>query len=378
MLILSTGDFHFCGGYDEDIVQSLRQIKAKAGEHAVDLITITGDVYERASDPEGRNPAAESIQFLAESAPVLIVKGNHDAPGDLRILEKLKTKNLVMVDELPNVRVFGRDAVAIHSLPWITKARWVKQNLEASTEQADATVSALALQYLKNAVQLITDVDQHILVGHLLISGARAQNHQRLIGEGVTFGQYDLPEAGFFAGILGHIHLQQVFDNPLFFYNGSVCALDYGETPEKYFSILDTKTAGVEWIRLKTIDRYTLNGEYLGIADGMTYDDPEYRARIPGARVRIIYTVPEGENAKAIDASLEKDFYTLGALEVKVNHQIIPKDAAIAVEIAKAQSSADKLKALWQAKGGPDEDTQRDMLEKLGQVEDELVSGNLI
>lgn len=372
MRILSFGDLHYCSGYDSDICQSLGQIKAKANEERVDLIAITGDVYERSSDPDGRNPAAESIQFLADEAPVLIVKGNHDALGDLKLFEKLKAANQIMVDELPNVRVYGRDAIAIHSLPWITKARWVKQNLEASTEQADATVSALALQYLKNAVQLTFGVDQHILVGHLLISGARAQNHQRLIGEGVTFGQYDLPEAGFFAGILGHIHLQQVFDNPRFFYNGSVCALNYGETPEKYFSILDTKTGGVEWIRLQTIDRYTLSGYYRGIIEGMVYEDPGYRARVPGARVRIIYTVPEGENAKAIDASLEKDFYTLGALEVKVSHQIIPKDAAIAVEIAKAQTSADKLKALWISKGAPDNDTQVDMFEKLEEIENEL------
>ena len=109
----------------------------------------------------------------------------------------------------------------------------------------------------------------------------------------MLFRSYDLPEAGLFAAILGHIHLKQEFTSPRFFYNGSIAALNYGETPDKYFSILDTRTGDVEWIKLNTIGRWQIDIDW---AQGIPKDlDPDH-LWIPNSRLRINLKIADGEN----------------------------------------------------------------------------------
>lgn len=372
MKILSTGDWHFNAGYDSDISDSVSQIYDYVCSSHVNLVAITGDVYERASDPNSRNLAAEWIQKIAHKTQVLVVRGNHDAPGDLQILAKMDAPSLIMVHEVPqqiSYPVADDDGIIIQSMPWLTKARWQAIHPEASKEEGDKTVSQLALEYLKNNVALHPGY-KHILVGHITVAGAKAQNHQQMGADGVTLGLYDLPEAGFYAAMLGHIHLQQVLGcNEKFFYNGSIAPLEYGETHDKWFSVLDTSTGCVDWIKLKTIPREDIAATWT--ATGIEVDGASI-PKLRGARVRANLRVEGGDNVAQAKSQLVELLEKAGALEYQINPQVIPVSRIRAVEITRAVRLSDKLREYWKATDSePDEQTQKEMLSNLSQLEDE-------
>jgi DNA repair exonuclease SbcCD nuclease subunit len=231
-------------------------------------------------------------------------------------------------------------------------------------------VSQLALDFLRGGVALNPGF-QHVLVTHCTIAGARAQNHQRMGADGVVFGQYDLQEAGFYAVLAGHIHLHQGFgDNPRHFYNGSIAALDYGECPDKYYTVLDTATGEVVRIKLNTIHRQDINAAWT--PTGIKIDESVPVELLFGARVRANLRVLGGDNVEIAKQQLAK-FLELDAqaLEFQINPQVVPTSKVRAVEITRAIRLSDKLKQYWEATGYPDESTQVDMIEKLAQLEDE-------
>jgi len=378
MKILSTADWHYCCGMDEDISASLMQIEKKASEVMPNLIAIAGDVFHRSSDPDGRNPAAEHIQILADIAPVIIVRGNHDAPGDLQILSRLQAKNRIWVHEEPSTLVFKESKdhiVAVHTMPWFTKSRWLATHPSESKEASDRSVGDLALEYIRTVVLNTPGIDAHILVGHLLINGARAQNHQPLIGQGVTLGQYDLPEAGLFAAILGHIHLKQEFTSPRFFYNGSIAALNYGETPDKYFSVLDTRTGEVEWIKLNAIGRYQIDVDWPNDGGFMRLLDDDH-SWITGSRVAINLRVADGENTEQAKAVISEYLQAFSPFQLDIRPQLIPKTELRSQDIAQASTLPDKLRSYWKATTPPDEAVQNDMIEKLSTLEEQCAHEN--
>jgi exonuclease SbcD len=371
MRILSTGDWHFNAGYDDDVSDSVGQIISYTYKNDVDLVVITGDVYERASDPGPRNLAIACIQGLADKVPVIIIRGNHDAPGDLKVYDQIRSKCKISVFETPDIYAMpmaGDKGILIHIMPWLTKARWQSLNPGATKEEGDKTVSQLALEYLKNNVALYPGYN-HILAGHMTVAGAKAQNHQQMGADGITIGMYDIAEAGFSAAMLGHIHLRQTLDARTHYYNGSVAALDYGETPEKFFSVLETEANYVEWVQLKTVHRQDISVAWT--PTGIVMEDVDLNL-LKDARVRANLRVTGGDNVPAAKAQVEAWGKEIGVLELKINPQVIPVSKVRAVEISNAKSFSDKLRQLWQATSDfPSEQDQKGMLDKLAQLEDE-------
>jgi DNA repair exonuclease SbcCD nuclease subunit len=203
----------------------------------------------------------------------------------------------------------------------------------------------------------------------MTIAGAKAQNHQQLGADGVTLGMYDIPEAGYKAAMLGHIHLRQQFPGTgsYFFYNGSIAALDYGETPDKYFSVLDTHNGGLEWIRLNTVHRQDIDAYWSNAGLGM---DLTNICALEGVRVRVNLRVEGGDNVEAAKKQIEEFLTKENVLEFKINPQVLPMEAVRAVEISKSTSMKDKLTTYWEATTHPPEATQMGMLDKLSDLED--------
>jgi len=357
---------------NEDITNSVMQMVEIFRVNRVDLIAIPGDFFDHKSSAEDRNLLRRLIQELCSVAPVVGCSGNHDQIGDLDIFSHLEVKNPVAIYDSPFL--ISRPGIVIQILPWLTKATWQAHNLSKSKEEGDQAVSQLALQYLKNNVLLENAREKglkHILISHLLINGSRLQNQQPLIGEGITFGANDLAEAGFYAGIFGHIHLNQSFDeNGRFFYPGSPAAMNYGESPEKYCTILNTETGIVDWHKLKTVDRFSIECVWpIGVS--MTPEEfQNMKDRSKGARVRILLKVDEGDNLSRAKEEIEKILMDAGALEVKVDPQVRPKELIRAVEISTAETLEAKLEACWEANNNrPGEETASRMKSKLAVVE---------
>ena len=221
---------------------------------------------------------------------------------------------------------------------------------------------------------------KHLIYGHLLVAGARAENHQPLLGEGITFGYHDLVEVGFCAGVFGHIHLAQTFglaDGPEFRYNGAVAALNYGESAsQKTFSILDTDTLEVDTFYLQTTQRVTLDAYWNGALDEEFKAHVRNDIPVASLRMRVKLMIDEGYPAEdAKQGVREYVFHNLppGAnlKDLKIEPQRKPKDLVRAKEISSAKNACQKLEAYWNATATtPDEPMRSDMLQITKEIED--------
>lgn len=370
MRIASTGDLHYGAGVDEDIASSMKQFRQTCAMEKADKAVLTGDLFDRKSDPATRNRLVMDIMLLADLVPVSIVYGNHDHPGDLDVLDKLNTKHPIHVFSRPAFeRPDGLKAL-LYYLPWVTKSSWLAERPLVSIEEANRSVSQQVAEYLKTVVAVHGNlVEKHILVAHLTIHGAKAENHQPMIGEGVTVGEADLLDAGFDWAILGHIHLSQSFQNGRFFYNGSPAPLNYGESPKKCFSILDTDAGVVEWHTFQTIDRYTIDLSWDGAGVvSWAFDE----ARVKGARVRVKLMVPEGSSMELVRRMVTDMIGRFEPLELKIEHQVVPKEQLRAERITLAESNLQKLQVYWETVGYPsDPFVQEKMVAGLDKLEEQ-------
>ena len=377
MKILEFGDLHIGAGVDEDIRASAGQIIEQAEVIKPTLIVIGGDVYDGETEPEHRNLAASIVTRLADIAPVIIVKGNHCQPKDLDLLALLSAKNFIRVYDQPGEMLLGSPdhEIALHFLPWVSKSAWIAAHPELSIEQSDRSVGALVVDFLRaRTANYAPGVSKQYLFGHLTMAGSLAQNFQPLVGEGVTIGYQDLIDCGLSGGVMGHIHLRQCFGKlgePQFWYPGSICALNFGETSDaKGFAVLDTETGLCEMYDLKCPLRLT----YDTVWDGsLTLDFGAMdRNLITGAYVRVKLIVEEGFKAEDGKAAIHFLLDSLSPRELKIVTQTRPREQMRAPEIALAQSACDKLQAYWTAtKSTPDEPMRTLMLTKTAELEAE-------
>jgi DNA repair exonuclease SbcCD nuclease subunit len=375
MKILHTGDWHIGTMSDPDVQAAALEIIHKAKVIIPDLIILAGDIYNGDSSPDDRNMAKDLVRQLADIAPILIIKGNHDARRDLLILGDLKAQFTIRVDEIPGTMILG-DTV-ITTLPWFSKSAWVaaRVGIDMGIESGNEAVSLLALQYLKIQVAKHPE-SKNLLFAHLMVSGSKIENHQPLLGEGITFGYHDLAEAGFVGGGFSHIHLAQSFGDrstgsPEFRYPGSIAALNYGESARnKGFSVFDTDTLTFETIPLSSIARINLDA-YWG-PNGLGWLAPEGLPTEKGARVKVKLLIEEGYSSEDAEKAVRESPLIVEPLELKVERQTKPRDLVRAQEIAAAQTACQKLEAYWSAtKTTPDEPMRADMLTITSEAETE-------
>ena len=95
-------DSHFDetpGGRFEECIRIHEWIAEDIAARGVDLVLHSGDLFERRSTPRERQAVADWLRAVARVAPVAIVRGNHDASGDLPLFERLRTQHPILVFE---------------------------------------------------------------------------------------------------------------------------------------------------------------------------------------------------------------------------------------------------------------------------------------
>jgi DNA repair exonuclease SbcCD nuclease subunit len=385
MKILSTGDLHIGTECDPDVKAACSEICSIAKKEQPNLIVLTGDIYDSTSSPTSRQTAVEIVKEYASISDVVIIKGNHDASKDLLIFNDIRGKYPISVYERPVIHYGppGRDRLSIHFLPWFTKAAWVAAkigedfNIETSTE----AVSVLATAYLRAQIAEAKNLGcvRHFLFGHMTIAGAKAENHQPLLGEGITLGYHDLKASGFNAGAFGHIHLGQEFgkeDEPKFIYNGAPAALNYGEScKDKRFSILDTDTMEFTFYPLKSVQRITFDAIWSGSLFPVNVPFELEAGVFDGARVKVKLLIEEGFNPEDGEKAVQEFIENYGkTLEVKIERATKPKEGVRSEEIAKAKTAVEKLEAYWKATDTtPEEPMRSDMLRLVAEIEAECI-----
>lgn len=374
-------DSHFFdapSGRFEECIRVHNWIAQDIAARNVDAILHSGDVFERKSSPNERVVVAHWLQELAEHAPVLVVRGNHDAPLDLSIFGRLEGKHPITVEEA--VGVHGMRGLVVGAVAWPTKAS-VLATLAAGDSVAQQDTDRVAADALRNVLlwvgnEMDIGVEQaggdcpKILLMHAMVRGSRVSSGQPLVGCDLELGIEDLSlaRADFIA--LGHIHMPQEWTvqsgtcNAPVVYPGSPRRTSFGETEEKGYVIVDFEGSKcVRWERIATpcAPMFLIEDEW-----GVDPENNPAGARswvvgwhgapkdsaLVGAEVRFRYYVPSDMRAEARVAAAEQEakLRARGAIAVQVEEVVQSTATARAPEVALARTLGDKLMAYWRAR----------------------------
>ncbi len=236
----------------------LAEIASVAAERKVDLILVTGDLFDSAApSPESEAIVYDALLALARlEVPVVLCAGNHDHPQRLRAVRPLLELGGVHVGEILRRPEeggvlqldLGGTPVAVATMPFLSQRNIVK---------ADALMSASAEghrgMYAERARRIIEELTAgmpadaiRILAGHLTVTGGVLGGGER---EAHTVFEYEVPAEAFPASLhyvaLGHLHrAQRIAAKAPIAYCGSPLQLDFGET-------LDVKSVSIVELGLR-------------------------------------------------------------------------------------------------------------------------------
>lgn len=223
---------------------------------AVDLVVVSGDVYDRALPPvDAVELASDTFARLAASrAKVVVTSGNHDSPVRLGFNAKLADSAGVHLRtrwqdvDTPIVLEDAHGAVAVYGLPYLepdaVRQAW---SLEARSHEA-ALTKAMALVH----DDLATRNARSIVLAHAFVAGspdaapAMASDSER----DISVGGLQIAPTSLFTGVtyaaLGHLHAPRALTDSVR-YSGSPLAYSFSEaTHTKGSWLVEIGAAGVE------------------------------------------------------------------------------------------------------------------------------------
>jgi hypothetical protein len=331
------------------------------------LIAWPGDLWDGRSDIAERNWLTDYVTRLCDLAPLVILPGNHDLPGELEVLARLRTRFPVYLFRRPEVQLV-RDAlgclVAVGGFPYPHKAGLVargeaKGDVSAAALPAlEVVMASLGAQFAAAAAQ--PDFAGGFLFGHFNVAGSLASSGQPQIGREIDVPLALLEQLPAWVQVgLNHIHKHQAL-SPRVVYAGSVCRMNFGEIEPKGFlefaygpeaGFVDDHW-GARWAfqDLRVPLLLTVAGELT--PDGFTVTDWRGASleAAAGADVRVQY-VYDRANAAAID---EAHIHALFAQARSVKPEGRPKSEASvrAPEVQSATRLEDKVRAWVELEGG--------------------------
>jgi exonuclease SbcD len=353
----------------EDTLACLDHAISEAIARDVDLFVQAGDVFDTKSTPLERNAFAGALRRMAAQAPVVIIRGNHDKPGDLDIFDQLETDFPVYVYDRPEMlEVSG---VRVFALPYLDKSTAVATLASdlgiEETDEAITTLVASTMAHWRGELAFDDSGDEDstpaILLGHLTIAGSILSNGEPHPQQGVqlAIGDFD----GFDAAMLGHIHKAQVCDAAgRIRYPGSISRANFGEQQDpKGWWLWDIPARGaeprVEFVEVPARRMLTFACEYF---EEFGWEENVDVEGAKGAEVRVRITVPEDRQTEGAAKGAEIREKLAHAHSLKVETRTVPVGRVRAGEIAEAKTPAEKLSAFWLATESP----------ALGQDEDRI------
>ncbi len=268
MRILHTSDWHVgkkLGRYDRrsEYDAVLSEVVEIADREAVDLVVVSGDLFDRPSPPLwALSLVIERLQALAVGRPVVAVAGNHDSGELFEVLAPLLAPNgvhLVGTIKRPDeggVLTFDTAAgrAAIACFPFLREGHIV--DFMASTERwyglyADR-IRDLAKAYADAAVTAAGADGIAMLAAHFMVTGASLGGHgvprgerQLHIGKAYSATEQAIPPSLAYVA-MGHIHAPQRVPHAAIpaEYAGSLLELDFGEAGEQKRVVVVDSGAG--------------------------------------------------------------------------------------------------------------------------------------
>lgn len=336
-----------------DCIAAHRVFLRHAADAGVDLILHAGDIYDRRSTPAERLAVSEFIRDAADIARVVIVRGNHDAPGDVELLGRLEGRLWIAAAERPRRLVVPTDAgnVVVACLPWFDKAQIAAAcAAEAGDPETTNAATIAKARMLLGSLRLHSEEARAlglpvVLLGHVQVAGSQTSTGQSLIGQTVELAPADLGGVGADVAIVGHIHKHQSWPEARVYYPGSPLPQNYGEAEPKGWLFLEVggnAPPRVEFCPLPVRSVVAIDLERL---DASPVTVP------PDALVRVRVRLTPDQLATFEEAALVRAYTAAGAAEVKVEAVVVTETRARAPEVVDAADLLSKLRAVWRAKG---------------------------
>jgi exonuclease SbcD len=327
-----------------------------------------GDVFHSRSTPDDRVQVAERLQAMAELAPVVVLYGNHEAPLDLHVFGKIKAAHPIVVVDRPDcltVALATGNVATLFCLPYPSKAGLASLGVTPAAVQ-DVAADALDLIFMQAAADLEaarTRGDLTLMIGHATIGGAISSAGQPMGVHGeITVNAGHLARLDGIPQLFGHIHKPQQIHEAL--YVGSACRLDFAETEEKRYVVVEfdtlgdltPKSWGSSWRILSypiaCPPRYHVDGVLTrdaftwSVKRGPNGDVEPTPASWAGCEVRVRYTFAQSEKSALPTELVRAPFAEAARLEVEPI--AVPDRALRAPAVAAARTLADKVAAVCQ------------------------------
>jgi DNA repair exonuclease SbcCD nuclease subunit len=347
----------------------LNQFSAEVKKLEVDLVCVTGDIAGKDAphrmSPRERLGLASWFRKLSETCPVLLLRGNHDQPGDPFIFEKCgATHPIRYVEDIERVDDFGLPVVCIPYTP----IRGYGADLARMTS---AEAHATALQRLHNIIQTLCVTGPAILLGHMPVFGVSTGTFeitsQRDLCPPVDFFQ----PFGFLYVGLGHIHTAQHVYGRVF-YAGSPYPTDHGDIHgEKGFNFIDTAD-GVYSKPLVSWNMGTYHLKYINDGGFEPMPDQPWlfyhtKKELDNTYCRVIIHISDYEYRNTVNMSLIQQHILMnGGFVEKIAFQPIqnasaPATATPTPPATTLQTPIDRIVGQIQATGCPAEIQERAM-----------------
>lgn len=260
MRIVHTSDWHAGRIWKsrsrlDELQQILDHLGAFIERERVDLVLMSGDVYDSASPaPDAERAVSTFFKRLGRAGvPSVVIAGNHDSPTRLDAWGLLAEFVGVRTLGLPRRRTDGGlievagkngETACVAAVPFAPVGRIVEaltlahDETLARQQYADAMakiLAHLAEGFRPNAINLV--------IGHSHVSGARPTGSERVVtlGDDWAATPQSLPATAQYVA-LGHIHRPQRIASagPHTEYAGSPMQLDFGEVGEcKTFAVIE-------------------------------------------------------------------------------------------------------------------------------------------
>ena len=260
MLILHTADWHVgkkLGRFDRSHETSavLDEVVGIAEEERVDVVLVTGDLFDRALPPfASLGLVLNTLVRLADTgAHVIVIPGNHDSAELFGVLAPyVAGAGISMIhrplrpEEGGVVRVPARDgksSAQVACFPFLHEAQ-VVDFMEATEEWFKSYAERVRRICGHYASWMAAHSDRttvDVLAGHFMVDGAIPSGTERPlhIGEAYMATAQAIPAQVNYAA-LGHIHLCQQAPGSAVpaWYSGSLMQLDFGEAGQDKFVLL--------------------------------------------------------------------------------------------------------------------------------------------
>jgi DNA repair exonuclease SbcCD nuclease subunit len=364
-LFVHIGDVHLQAGHprNADRLQALDQIlDENLARPNLGAWLIPGDLFHQKSTAQDRNDLAERLTLMAAVAPIVLVRGNHDAPGDLDIFARLKaawpvyvvTRPIVLTVPLP-----AGETAAIACVPYPDKFGLVAAGVTPGevSQTAAELLDVIFMQLAHELSTLRVGGAIPLFLAHANLKGAIASTGQPQIGHEPEIDPVSLQRLPVVYCGLSHIHKPQRVG--LGVYAGSIAAMDHGETEEKSYVLVDVGRLPsgdwhATWARqsVRTPRMFHIDGVLdrygFSVDSRDEKDDVEIHRRIDerdwsGCDVRVRFSYRASEKS-VLNESDARDLFA-GALRLKIEAVAIPDRELRAPEVAAAKTLPEKLAA---------------------------------